>query len=48
MKEVSMKTVVAILVVMVLLYVAGRLHERRLHERQTRFDAAVVGASVRD
>ena len=41
-----MKALVAMLVVMVLLYLVGRLHERRLHERQTRFEAAVVGASA--
>ena len=41
-----MKALVAMLVVMVLLYLVGRLHESRLHERQTRFEAAVVGASA--
>ena len=38
-----MKALVAMLVVMVLLYLVGRLHESRLHERQTRFEAAARG-----
>ncbi len=40
-----MKALVALLVVMALLYLVGRLHERRLHERQTRFEAAVVASA---
>lgn len=41
-----MKAFVAMLVVMVLLYLAGRLGERGLHERQARVDAAVVAPSA--
>ena len=40
-----MKALVAMLLVMVLLYLAGRLHESQLHERQTRV-GAVVWASA--
>jgi hypothetical protein len=40
------KALVALLVVMVLLYLGGRFSERRLHDRQTRFEAAVVEPSA--
>jgi len=40
-----MRALVAMLVVMVLLYLAGRLYERQ-HDRQTRFDTAVAGTTA--